>query len=252
MNQPRTTELESSLRVMSWNIHKGVGGLDRRYDLGRTIAVLQHYKPDIVMLQEVAHGIPKLKRHDQPELLKQALGLHATFATEHQFRVGAYGNLILSRWPIFDSAHLDLTIGSRKRRGLIQAHVRVPVNGHRHTVVVHNMHLGLSAGERRLQMDRVIASHPFRNRHRATPVIVGGDLNDVWGSLGAKYLAPSGFERAGTLTNTFPSALPLRPLDGLYFRGRLELLHHEVAQSQLARMASDHLPIYADFTLTTE
>jgi len=237
---------------MSWNIHKGIGGLDRRYDLGRTIAVLQHYNPDIIMLQEVAEGIPRLRSHNQVEMLVQALGFHAVFALEHQFQVGAYGNLILARWAIFDSAHLDLTIGSRKKRGLVQAHVRVPVNGRRRALVVHNVHLGLAAGERGQQLNRFIASHSFRSLHRATPVIVGGDLNDVWGSLGMKHLAPSGFARAGTLTNTFPSALPLRPLDGLYFRGGLDLMHYEVARSRLARIASDHLPICADFTLTTE
>ena len=61
---------------MTWNIHKGVGGLDRRYDLGRTVAVIQHYNPDIVLLQEVAQGIQQLHLHDQVEMLTQAL-IHA-------------------------------------------------------------------------------------------------------------------------------------------------------------------------------
>jgi endonuclease/exonuclease/phosphatase family metal-dependent hydrolase len=240
---------ESRIRVMTWNIHKGIGGLDRRYDLGRTISVLQHYQPDILMLQEVAREIPRARQHDQAELLAQALGFHGVFAMEHQFRAGAYGNLILARWPIFDPTHLDLTIGSRKKRGLIQGRVRVHTNGRQQTVVVHNMHLGLAGRERGPQLDRFISFRPFRNLHRSTPVIVGGDLNDLWGSLGAKYLVPSGFARAGALSNTFPSALPLRPLDGLYFRGKLQLLHCEVAHSRIARLASDHLPIYADFEL---
>lgn len=234
---------------MSWNIHKGVGGVDRRYDLDRTITVLKHYDPDVILLQEVAQGVRSLRRHDQVELLVQALGLYAAFYPEHRYQVGAYGNLILARWPIFDPTHLDLTIGRRKKRGMVQAHIRTHINKRQRTLVVHNVHLGLAGRERGLQLDRFVSSQPLRQLHQSTPIIVGGDLNDLWGSLGSKYLVPSGFERAGTLTNTFPSALPLRPLDGLFFRGGLTLTHYEVARSKLARTASDHLPICADFAL---
>jgi len=69
---------------MSWNIHKGVGGLDRRYNLDRTIAVLRHYDPDILLLQEVAQDIRSLRRHNQVELLAQALELYFTFYPEHR------------------------------------------------------------------------------------------------------------------------------------------------------------------------
>jgi len=235
---------------MSWNIHKGVGGLDRRYDIARTVAVIRHYDPDILLLQEVAQGIPSLRRHDQAEILTRELGMHATFHLEHRRRVGAYGNLILARSPIYHSTHLDLTIGWRKQRGMLQAHVRTVVDHHQRSIVVHNMHLGLAGGERGVQLERFIEFQPLKQIHHGTAVVVGGDLNDVWGGLGPKYLLPAGFERAVPLSNTFPSTLPLRPLDGLYFRGGLKLLHGSVARTKLARTASDHLPIYADFALT--
>jgi endonuclease/exonuclease/phosphatase family metal-dependent hydrolase len=241
---------DAQLRVLSWNIHKGIGGVDRRYDLDRTIAVIRHYDPDIVLLQEVAQGMRRLRHQDQVELLTRALGLHAAFYPEHQFRVGGYGNLVLARWPIFSTAHLDLTIGGRKRRGMLQAHVRTHFDGHQRTIVVHNMHLGLAGSERQQQLNRFISSLPLQQLHHNTPTIVAGDLNDLWGTLGAKHLLPCGFKRAGTLANTFPSALPLRPLDGLFFRGNLKLLHSSVVRSSLSRAASDHLPLYADFTLT--
>ncbi len=249
MRQSQRLATEPTLRVMSWNIHKGIGGLDRRYDLDGIIAVLKHYDPDIALLQEVAQGIQRLKGHNQAELLTNALEFHATFFPEHQFKVGTYGNLILARWPIFDPIHLDLTIGSRKQRGVIQAHIRAHIGKNQRTLVVHNMHLGLAARERGLQLNRVMSSLPLRLLHQSTPVIVGGDLNDLWGSLGAKHLAPHGFERAGIRSNTFPSALPIRPLDALFFRGNLRLTHYEVARSTLTRSCSDHLPIYADFVL---
>jgi len=86
--------------------------------------------------------------------------------------------------------------------------------------------------------------------HHRTPVILGGDLNDVWGSLGKRYLLPAGFSRAGKLINTFPAALPLRPLDGIFLRGDLHSRHVAVPTSRLARQASDHLPLVADLDLS--
>jgi endonuclease/exonuclease/phosphatase family metal-dependent hydrolase len=238
---------EGSLRVMTWNIHKGVGGLDRRYDLGRTIAVIEHYNPDVVLLQEVAQGWKGQSRQDQVTMLKEALEFHGFFHPEHRRKVGVYGNLIMARWPIFRAGHLDLTIGWKKRRGTIEAHLRTHVGRHQRSIVVHNMHLGLTSLERGRQLRRFISSLPSRPHTHGAPTIVGGDLNDLWGSLGQTYLLPAGFERAGTLANTFPSVLPLRPLDGLFFSGGLRLLHFAVGRSELARAASDHLPIYADF-----
>lgn len=218
--------------------------------MGRTVAVIQHYNPDIVLLQEVAQGIQQLHLHDQVEMLTQALSMHAAFHLEHRFRIGAYGNLVLARWPIHNPTHLDLTIGWRKRRGMLQAHVRTHIDQHQRSIVVHNLHLGLVGSERKRQLDRFLASRPLQLVHHSTPTIVAGDLNDLWGSLGPKHLQPAGFQRAGTLSNTFPSSLPLRPLDGLFFRGALKLVHCTVARSKLASSASDHLPIYADFVLT--
>lgn len=237
------------LRVLTWNIHKGIGGLDRRYDLSRVISVLSYYDADVTLLQEVAQNMPSLRNDDQVALLADALGGHVAFHPEHQFRRGGYGNMILSRWPLSDIDHLDLTVGFRKRRGLVQAHVNARWTGHQRTLIVHNLHLGLAGSERGRQLQRYLEGHPFRGIHEATPLIVGGDLNDLWGSLGPKYLAPAGFTRAGALSNTFPAAYPIRPLDGLFFRGDLTLREARVGRSALARTASDHLPLVADFVL---
>lgn len=234
---------------MTWNIHKGVGGLDRRYALDRTIAVLRYYDADILLLQEVASDMPSLGSDDQVQRLTDAMQMHPAFYPEHQFRRGGYGNLILSRWPVYETTHLDLTIGLRKKRGLVQAHVRARWSGHQRSLVVHNLHLGLAGSERDKQLRMFMESEPFRGVHKETPLLVGGDLNDLWGSLGPKHLLPAGLVRAGPLGNTFPSAYPMRPLDGLFYRGNLTIRDYGIGRSRLARAASDHLPLYADFDM---
>lgn len=238
-------------RVVSWNIHKGIGGMDRLYRLERIIEVLKSLEPDVALLQEVSEDMPRSRFHDQPSALAEALEMkHAAFGPEHRFRMGGYGNLILSKWPLTDPSRVDLTIGTRKKRGAMtaRAHVHGP-DGHQRSLVLVNMHLGLAGSERGLQLERFLASQPFAHLQKRTPIVLGGDLNDVWGSLGPRYLVPAGFGRCGSLINTFPAYLPVRPLDGVFFRGDVEARGVSVPRTRLVKQASDHLPLVADLSL---
>lgn len=236
------------LSVMTWNIHKCIGGVDRRYRPQRVIEVLRHYHPDFVLLQEVDENARRSQGHRQVDVLGDALGLrHRLYGVTHRLRKqGHYGNAILSRWPLFDVHHLDLTIGTRKRRGCLYARARVRVGGHQRTVALYNLHLGLAGSERGQQLRRFLSSHPFAHLHTRTPAILGGDFNDLWGTLGPRYLVPAGFRRAGALVNTFPAVLPVRPLDALFVRGDIHVQRCAPSRMQLARAASDHLPLVAD------
>jgi endonuclease/exonuclease/phosphatase family metal-dependent hydrolase len=238
------------LSVVSYNIHKGIGGVDRRYRIDRVVAVLAEIAPDVALLQEVTDGLPRASFHDQAELLAEALGMgHLAFGPQHRFAIGGYGNAILSRHPITSVDEIDLTIGTRKRRGAIGAHLKLRVEGHQRTVAVFNLHLGLAGSERALQLERFLASPALKRLHHPTPVVVGGDLNDLWGSLGPRFLQPAGFVRAGRAANTFPAAVPMRPLDGIFVRGGLRAHACAPLRNALTRQASDHLPLCAKLEL---
>jgi len=140
-------------RLLSYNIHKGIGGVDRRYDLGRIVETIKHYEPDVAFLQEVDDGVPRSGQHAQAELLAKATGLeHFTYQRNVRLRVGHYGNAILSRYPIEDPSHIDLTVRPKKRRGALVARWRVPVDGHTKTMTLVNLHIGLSGLERQWQL----------------------------------------------------------------------------------------------------
>ena len=66
--------MSGSLRVLSWNIHGGVGP-DRRYDLDRVVELAAAHDADVVALQEIdSRG----EREASPlRKLKEALGEHA-------------------------------------------------------------------------------------------------------------------------------------------------------------------------------
>jgi endonuclease/exonuclease/phosphatase family metal-dependent hydrolase len=238
------------LSVVSYNIHKGIGGMDRRYRIDRVVAVLAEIAPDVALLQEVTDGLPRASFHDQAELLAEALGIpHVAFGPQHRFAIGGYGNAILSRYPISSVEEIDLTIGSRKRRGAIGVHLRVRVDTHTRTLALFNVHLGLAGSERERQLERFLGSPAVKRIHHSTPVVVGGDLNDLWGSLGPRILLPAGFQRAGRATNTFPAAMPIRPLDGIFVRGNVRAHACSPLKNALTRQASDHLPLCAELEL---
>lgn len=240
-------------RVLTYNVHKCVGGLDRRYRPERIARVIGHYAPDLVLLQEVTRGSPRLKRDAQVDLLGDLLGLrHRTWFANHKMPLGGeYGNAILSRFPLTTSDNIDLTVPPRKRRSVLHGRCRVRLApGRTRTLHVFNLHLGLSGSERVIQLQRFLESHPFAGLHQATPIVVAGDFNDVWGTLGRRLLVPRGFSGLAAPIRTFPAYAPVRALDSIFMRGSLRLLHAHPSRLKLAGQASDHLPIVADLAIT--
>jgi endonuclease/exonuclease/phosphatase family metal-dependent hydrolase len=243
------------LRLLSWNIHKCIGGVDRRYDPDRVIGTIAHYEPDVVCLQEVDHEVPRSSHHRQVDVLGERLGFrHRTWFPNVKVRGGGeYGNAILARHALTSTENIDLTIPPKKRRSVLHARYRVrldrPSFGRAVTRTVHvfNLHLGLAGYERKRQLARFLASHPFAGLDHRTPIVVCGDFNDVWGTLG-RLLEPSGFRGTAPI-RTFPAWGPVRALDSVYVRGNVHLRHLQAARLELARRASDHLPLIADLEI---
>lgn len=243
------------IRVVTYNIHKGIGGLDRSYRPERVRDVLAPLEPDFVLLQEVDEGAARSRLHRQVDLLGDFLGLrHRSFFPNVRLRQGGhYGNAILSRFPLTETRNVDLTVRFSKRRSALHARFRVrrPASGRAsRTVHVYDFHLGLSQILRRLQIRKFLASAPFAHLHPRTPVILGGDFNDLWGTLGTKFLAPAGFRGPIRPIPTFPAWAPIWALDAIYVRGDAEILDQHAARSDLSRWASDHRPVVSDIRLT--
>jgi endonuclease/exonuclease/phosphatase family metal-dependent hydrolase len=237
------------LRLVTYNIHKCVGGVDLRCDPARVADTLALCRPDVVLLQEAAH-VHRGRTDGQADRIADHLGLrHRLYVPNVRVRTGAvYGNAILSRFPITDHANLDLTVPPKKARSALHARCRVRLPGATggRTVHVYNLHLGLSGIERRLQLRRFLDSAAFLRLHRRTPVVVAGDFNDVWGTLGRQILAPAGFRVLPRSLRTFPAYAPLRALDSVYVRGDVRVISAHTARVGLARTASDHLPLVAE------
>jgi endonuclease/exonuclease/phosphatase family metal-dependent hydrolase len=235
------------MRLLSWNIHKGIGGRDRRYALQRIIDCIDHEQPDLVCLQEVDRLVGRSQFDDQPRLLGQSLNLQSTLQANVSVANGTYGNLILSRWAVGSTHRISLKRGIRKARGAQLVHVETP-EGPIHLV---NTHLGLDERERHWQV-AFLLEHQLFQSHATIPTVIAGDFNDWRNTLAEKSLARYGFHQITSPPSeyrSFPSWLPIGGLDKVFVRGGLKTERIRVVRTSLARVASDHLPIVADFSL---
>lgn len=242
-----------NLRILTYNIHKCIGGLDRRYDPGRVGEAIAHYAPDIVLMQEVDQHAKRSNGDRQVDVLGDMLGYrHRSYFSNVRVRGGGeYGNAILSRFPLTETRNIDLTIPPKKRRSVLHARYRVRLGEGKKTRTIHvyNMHLGLAQYERRIQLQKFLESHPFQYLDHRTPVIIAGDFNDVWGTLGPGLLMPAGFSGVERPPRTFPAYAPVRALDSVYVRGSAKLVALHRGATLAAKRASDHLPLIADLEI---
>jgi endonuclease/exonuclease/phosphatase family metal-dependent hydrolase len=230
----------SSVRVVTYNIHTCVG-VDRRYDPGRIGAVLREIDADIACLQEVGARRHASVHADQWAFLGQVTG--SRVITGSGARRARFGNVILTRFPVLAAYGIDLTVAGHQPRSAIDADLLL---GDRVLRVIAT-HFGLHAAERRLQANRLMAAlgeSGVVNRVPAHAVLLMGDLNEWRGRAGAirsldRRLEPSAVAR------TFPSWMPMLPLDRIYAGGPAVVRDVCVYRSPLARLASDHLPLVA-------
>ncbi len=245
------------LRIVSYNIHRAIG-IDRRFRLDRIATILGHVRPDVALLQEVDSGAPRSGGLDLARELADLLG-YPYYAVGHNvnLRKGRYGNATLSRFPILRERNIDLTIDSRKRRGC--QHTRIQAqkqSGHSHIIEVFNLHLGLSARERQRQVALLLHSSEFSGMDHANACLVGGDFNDWRSQLPPLFTDELGFQCATSRSGgrpypmrTFPAFSPTGGLDKIFFRGRFRLIEARTCHLRISRVASDHLPVIADFEL---
>ncbi|MDE2368772.1 MAG: endonuclease/exonuclease/phosphatase family protein [Burkholderiales bacterium] len=262
LNQMQSTLLPpytgiECLRVATYNIHKGVRGIGPRkrleiHNLGLAVEALD---ADLVFLQEVRLFHTRQARQfdrtsfgwpaqGQAEFLAPQ-GYEVAYRTNAVTRHGEHGNALLSRWPMGDVGHQDVSDHPFEQRGLL--HVPVTWNGSPvHAVVVH---FGLVHSSRVRQVQRLARFI----RDEVPPgemLVVAGDFND-WGERLDEPMAELGLTRAHDADRergarpTFPSLVPVFALDRFYLRG-LACRHTMVPRGLAWARMSDHLPLVAE------
>lgn len=279
------------MRIVTFNI-RGWRTLDGKPNLDGLIAALQAIGGDVIGLNEVFY--PRAVAGDShPALtrLADALGMHHVFGpclrwpAQDDMPATAYGNAILSRWPIIASAAHHLTskeedphglLLEREQRGLLEARILLPDGK---TFTVYQTHLDNNGEATRAIQLRIARTWLVRDRNR--PHVVMGDFNTVsaWdhaatpAALAAAVAVDHGprlcpleelqvvaqMEKAGYAdlyrqfgtpgARTFlPAALPLR-IDFIFASQPLAAHIAACTIAQHVDGISDHRPVLADLTL---
>ncbi len=241
----------STLRIATYNIHKGVQGLGpaQRLEIHNLVHAVEQFDADLVCLQEVSSHHRKLAQRfvrwpqqGQADYLSPE-GYEAVYRTNALTRHGAHGNALLTRWPVAAIAHEDVSDHPFEQRGLL--HVKVTVEGTPVHVVV--VHLGLLAAGRARQVQR-LGGYLARCVPPHERLVVAGDFNDWGGRLHQPMAALDLRTFEGERLATFPSRMPVLHLDRIYVRG-LVPVHAQVPLGKAWARMSDHLPLIAEFRL---
>ena len=255
--QSKPTDADALLRVATYNIHKGVRGmgLTRRLEIHNLSLAVEALDADVVCLQEVRrfhagdaqrfrasrHGALAWPAVPQAQFLAP-LGYEAAYRTNAVTRQGEHGNALLSRWPMGDIRHCDVSDHRFEQRGVLQ----VPVYWQDQTIHVWVIHFGLLKSSRLRQAQQLAQMVHSQVREDET-LVVAGDFND-WSEELDEVLRGAGLERARLAHHegrTFPSAMPLLSLDRVYSRG-MRCVSMMVPKGAFWRRISDHLPLVVD------
>ena len=234
-----------TLRVMTYNIHVGVG-MDKRLDLQRIADVLNAQHPDLVGLQEVDRGVKRTEGKDEIAELGKLTAMNCAFAHNLDYQGGQYGVAILSRFPIKEIDHRKYeNRREAERRGMLR--VEVELSGRIVNFVTTHLDYQFAEG-RVFETEQLLK---FLESVKG-PLIVVGDFDDE-PSGDAYKLMLTGFQDAWVSAKaketglSYPADKPTKRIDYLFTRqsDRIRAQQAWVVNT----LASDHLPVVTDLEI---
>jgi len=226
------------VRIATYNVHK-CRGLDGRVRPERIAKVIAALDADAVALQEIFE--------DQAEYHARELRYSFCFGENRKVGQKPYGNATLSRLPFGEIKNYDLTHGGRERRGVLRSDIKA------HDGLVHlfNVHLGTAFLERRYQGRELIGPRILAQLGLTGPRVIVGDFNEwtrgLCTNLMSGEFAAGDLKRFSRSARSYPGILPMLKLDHIYFDRTMELKSLQLYRSRAALIASDHLPLIAEF-----
>jgi len=230
-------------------------GMDRQRSEGRIAEVIAEMSVDVVALQELDLGRQRSAGADQTKIIADQLGWYSHFHPAMRRGDEHYGNAIVSRYQLTFRRGVELPgtppFFCRENRVAIQASVETNL-GRVHVI---NTHLGLGWRERLVQTQLFTNAEWRAAIADDTPFILLGDFNSMRGSRPYRTLnrhLRDVRELIGTKPiRTFPTRFPLLAVDHIFVNQAVQPTSVTVHRSPLARIASDHFPLVAEFVLSS-
>jgi endonuclease/exonuclease/phosphatase family metal-dependent hydrolase len=120
-----------------------------------------------------------------------------------------------------------------------------------------NTHLGLLPGERKVQTEALLGTEWLTHPDCRGPVILCGDLNARPSSPVCRRLRQRLNDAQTELRRhrprgTFPLRFAAARIDYVFVEPGLEVTDIEISESELVRLASDHLPLVVEIRTPTQ
>ncbi len=242
------------LHLLTINVHKGFSLLNRRFVLPQIRKAIHSTPADIVFLQEiVGENTRKAKKHSnwpekpQHEYIADSPRFNHAYGKNAVYTAGHHGNAILSRFPILDFEMMDVSTNRFEKRGILYG--RLKIQNHKHCLHCICVHFGLFHRSRKKQFGKLREYVQWVVPDNE-PLVVAGDFNEwrrnkkneLETHLGMK---DAGLEVHGKKLKTFPSLMPVWPLDRIYLRG-LKVLKAQILHKGLWNNLSDHAGFSAE------
>jgi endonuclease/exonuclease/phosphatase family metal-dependent hydrolase len=247
---------ESSIKVLTYNIHKGFSVGNRRFVLHDIKEALRHIDADIVFLQEIQgeHTRRQLRiddwpSHSQFEFLADQVWQHHAYGKNAIYKSGHHGNAILSKYPFVEWENINVSPIRSASRSLLHGTINMPQGARVHVICVH---LGLFDAEREKQLS-VLSQRINSHVPRDEPLIIAGDFND-WRGRAEKHLNEDlnlvevFKQTTGRHARSFPAWMPALRMDRIYCRGLVANSCQRLHDASWRRL-SDHTPLLASFSL---
>jgi endonuclease/exonuclease/phosphatase family metal-dependent hydrolase len=219
-----------ALKVASYNIHKAVG-IDRKYDPARILRVLVELDADVVVLQEADKRLGKRPAAIPRFLLEQETDYAVAHLARNNVSLGWHGNAVLFKKSLNVKTLEHIELPGLEPRGAVMVafeHLRIV-----------GTHLGLLRTWRHRQM-KAILDHL---NGETTQTLIMGDFNEWSTSSGFEPWSDSfSILRPG---QSFHTRRPVAELDRMAYGGGITVHDHGVYKNRTARIASDHLPVWA-------
>jgi endonuclease/exonuclease/phosphatase family metal-dependent hydrolase len=243
-----------TLRVMTYNVHSCIG-MDGKLAPERIARVIARYAPDVVALQELDVGRARTEGMDQAHLIARYLEMDFHFHPAMYIEEESYGDAILTHLPMrLVKAGALPGLSDKPRlepRGALW--VSIELDGIEYQVM--NTHLGLLPRERRVQAEALLGPDWLGHPECRGPVVLCGDFNALPSSPVCRRLRTRVDDAQIELENhrprrTFFGRFPTARIDHVFVDPAIEVLDIEVPDTELARVASDHLPLIVELRVS--
>lgn len=220
-----------TIRIASYNIRKA-RGLDQQRRPDRILQVINALDADVVVLQEADKRLGPRPTAVPRQMIEAESDFDLVEFPDMGDSIGWHGNAVLLRRGLAARDVKPICLPGLEPRGAMRVTLDIGL-------VVVATHLGLMRQSRRSQL-AVLRDATAEDAH----VVLAGDFNEWSAKKGLEPLAAR--FAVHSPGRSFHARRPVASLDRFALLGGVELRDCGVEQGPLAKVASDHLPIWSD------